>query len=396
MNLIYIDWTVYGKSDIIHALKQLNHTVFLHPQPSKLDFEFNYIKDLADTISDKKIDFILSWNYFNSVSEACQSKGIPYISWIYDNPHTGIYGISAINSCNYIFTFNSHTYHDLANKGIQTVYYAPLAANAERLGRLYLSHAERKQFSKDIAFAGSLYTYESNESMYQAVSEKLSACGKRKALGFIDALIDSQLKIYGHNFLEDAIPDTILADLDEAYPYDKDSPLLHFASPSYIYASHMLSRHVTTIERTKVLAELSNHFPVHIFTYHPEKAVGKCTLSGTIEPYEAAPKMYKSSKINLNITIRSIETGIPLRAFEVMGSGGFLLSNYQEDYLLHFDPDKDFVYYDSEEDLIEKCAFYLAHDTIRKKIAANGYERIKQDHTYVKRLAEMIQIATGK
>lgn len=39
------------------------------------------------------------------------------------------------------------------------------------------------------------------------------------------------------------------------------------------------------------------------------------------------PFLYRRSKINLNITCRSIVTGIPMRALDVMASGGFLLSN---------------------------------------------------------------------
>ena len=38
--------------------------------------------------------------------------------------------------------------------------------------------------------------------------------------------------------------------------------------------------------------------------------------------------MFANSKVNLNITLRNIKTGIPLRALDIMGAGGFLLTNY--------------------------------------------------------------------
>ena len=48
------------------------------------------------------------------------------------------------------------------------------------------------------------------------------------------------------------------------------------------------------------------------------------------------PLVFQNSKINLNITLRSIKNGIPLRAIDIMGAGGFLLTNYQNDFGLHF------------------------------------------------------------
>ena len=43
------------------------------------------------------------------------------------------------------------------------------------------------------------------------------------------------------------------------------------------------------------------------------------------------PLIFRESKINLNITLRSITSGMPLRALDIMGAGGFLLSNYQQE-----------------------------------------------------------------
>lgn len=56
---------------------------------------------------------------------------------------------------------------------------------------------------------------------------------------------------------------------------------------------------------------------------------------------------------------------------DIMGSGGFLLSNYQEDFLDDFVPGEDFVFYESEDDFVHKIDYYLAHDNERRQIIAN-------------------------
>ena len=88
--------------------------------------------------------------------------------------------------------------------------------------------------------------------------------------------------------------------------------------------------------------------------------------------------------------MRGIKSGIPLRAFDIMGAGGFLLSNYQEGFLEYFVPGEDFVYYESKEDLLAKVEYYLSHDEERKAIARNGHEKVAASHTYRHRIGEML------
>ena len=112
---------------------------------------------------------------------------------------------------------------------------------------------------------------------------------------------------------------------------------------------------------------------------------------GTAEIMKEAPLIYRCSKINLNISLKSILTGIPLRAFEIMGSGGFLASNYQEDFLEFFRPDEDFICYMSLEELMDKVEYYMVHEKERLEIAENGYRKVKMEHTYKQRVDNILE-----
>ena len=104
------------------------------------------------------------------------------------------------------------------------------------------------------------------------------------------------------------------------------------------------------------------------------------------------PYIFNNTRINLNITLRSIKSGIPLRGMDVMGAGGFLMSNYQADYYDWFVPGEDMVMYESVDDLSDKCRYYLTHDNERRQIAANGYGKISEFHTYDVRFKEMFDV----
>ena len=113
---------------------------------------------------------------------------------------------------------------------------------------------------------------------------------------------------------------------------------------------------------------------------------------GAIDYYSEMPYVFANSKINLNITLRSIQTGIPLRGMDILGAGGFLLTSFQSDFLDYFVPDEDFVYYESQEDLVEKVEYYLSHEKQRKEIAHNGHEKAKKNHSFEKFFENIFQI----
>lgn len=114
---------------------------------------------------------------------------------------------------------------------------------------------------------------------------------------------------------------------------------------------------------------------------------------GAVDYYEVMPHVFKQSKINLNITLRSIQSGMPLRAWDIMGAGGFLLSNYQADFFDFFTPGEDFDYFDGAEDLLSKIEYYLSHEKERMEIARNAYQKVAEAHTYRHRLSAMLQVA---
>ena len=107
------------------------------------------------------------------------------------------------------------------------------------------------------------------------------------------------------------------------------------------------------------------------------------------------PKVFHLSKINLNMTIKPIQTGLPLRIFDIMGCGGFVMTNYQSEIEDLFEIGTDLETYASLDELIEKCDFYLKHDDIRTKIAQTGYNKVLNHHTYQHRITEMLKMVVG-
>lgn len=130
---------------------------------------------------------------------------------------------------------------------------------------------------------------------------------------------------------------------------------------------------------------------IDLYTGNKELQIEGVYNHGPIDHYATAPFVYDKAKININISLRSIHTGIPLRCFEILGSGGFLLSNYQGDFAVCYVDGEDFVSFGSKEDMLGKIEYYLSHEKERKEIAENGLRRTMENHTYKHRLREMLE-----
>ncbi len=206
------------------------------------------------------------------------------------------------------------------------------------------------------------------------------------AKGYIRALMAIQLQIQGYDLIEASLA-LVMADLCRACPIGIEPGSR--ATREYMYTKYVIDRRLTSIERIDLLEAVAKERPVDLFTYIRGLSMANVNEHGTVGDLEEAPVVFKKSKVNLNITLQSIQNGIPLRAFDIMGAGGFLISDLQSGFLDLFAPGEDFVYYENRTDLVRKVDYYLKHEAERKVIARNGHDKIAAEHTYKHRVREM-------
>ncbi len=388
MNVLFIDWECFGKVDAIFTLQQMGYelTMFSHKDyqeriSSDFDTAFDHI------VKDKNFQFCYSFNFYPVVAEGCKRHGIPYIALVYDSPYVPLYSYTIIYPTNHVFLFDKQEYLKLKNMGIRTVYYTPLPVNATIIDFLAKKQFDREKCTCDISFVGALYNEAHN--FYERLADV-----NDYTKGYLDAVMEAQLKIYGYNFLEEVLTGPILEEMLRVSPYASDK--YGVETPQYIYANYYLGRKVTSLERTRILTAIGDRFPdrLKFFTLNKDTRIPHVRNMGATDYYAEMPYVFANSKINLNITLKSIQSGIPLRAMDIMGAGGFLLTNFQADFLDYFVPDEDFVYYNDTEDLLNKIDYYLSHEKERREIAANGHRKVKENHSFEKCFQDMLRIAS--
>lgn len=377
MKILFIEWASFGNEDIKEAFTAEGHTFVCFPFSNKDGRQDREIeKALSGVLHKETPDVVFSFNFFPVISQVCKKEAVRYLSWIYDSPYVMLYSYTAVNPCNEIYVFDQELYREFHNAGIQTVRYMPMAANTARLDRM---QTEQTPMLYDISFVGSLYTEQHN--FYDRMTG-LSEYTK----GYLEALMAAQMKIQGYNFIQESLS-PIMDDLYKALPMDPNPDGVE--SREYLYAQYVINRKITGLERIDLLSAVTAYHTLDLFTHDTNVTFENLRNHGTVDYYRQMPLIFRQSRINLNISLRSIKSGIPLRAFDIMGSGGFLLSNYQTDFLEHFVPGEDYVYYESKEDLLMKIDYYLSHEEERSCIARNGHDKIAAAHTFRHRVREM-------
>jgi spore maturation protein CgeB len=386
LNILYANWQCLGATDVIEAFQEMGASVFeveiSDPSHERIDWDF--VISLGIILENNKIDIIFSFNFFPTLSEACYRYGRKYMSWVYDSPSLKVYYPSIINECNYVFIFDRAVAIELQQKGVATVFYSPLAVNIHRLSRLKVNELDRKRYQCEVGFVGSLYN--EGHNFYERLEEKAK---DPYLLGYLEGIMEAQMKVYGYNFLKESLSPQIVQKIRKCMPVEIPEGAL--TDCESIYTDYFLCRRMAYLERTRILTRLAENYQVYHYTTNTA-TIGKVINKGKVDYYDEMPLAFRFAKINLNMTLRSIKTGIPLRAMDILGAGGFLLTNYQEDFLQHFEPDVDFVYYGSIEELEDKVSWYLKHDNERRKIAQNGRDKVEKNHTYVKTLKAMMKV----
>lgn len=110
-------------------------------------------------------------------------------------------------------------------------------------------------------------------------------------------------------------------------------------------------------------------------------------------------KIFCASKINLNLHSSTMQEGIdPVsdfvnpRVFEVSACGGFSIVDARDELAQLMEPGKEIETFSNLPELREKLDYYLARPEERQKIARAGRKRVLEEHTFERRMEELLKI----
>lgn len=387
MKILFYRYGSVCEPDVIHAFSKSGLTVLedTTEMTSKAISDADRLFHVEQILKTERPLFVFSINFYPVISDICHAYRTLYLCWTVDSPVPELFSPSVGHDTNRIFLFDYAQYETFFPYNPRGIFYLPLASCTERFDRVVdgITRADRDRYSSDISFVGSLYSEKSPLRAMSRLSDKTK--------GFLQGVIDASLKIYGCNLITDSLTDSVIQEIKEQAPHFFTLKKSLADSDRYVAAHSYVGMEAACTERIRTLNLLAQRFSVDLYTGSDTSLLKNVRTHGCVQTLTVMPKIFHLSKINLNMTIKPIETGLPLRIFDILGCGGFLMTNYQSELEEYFKIGVALEAYSSPEELIDKCAYYLSHDTKRQSIAEKGYETVSSLHTYPHRIREMIQ-----
>ena len=387
MKALFYRYGSIVEPDIIDGFKELGIEVL------EIDLEIHdktvlpakTVKVVSEFLQDNPVDFVFSVNFYPALSEVCNIYHIRYFSWTVDCPVLEIFTKAISNEWNRTFLFDRAQYNDLVSYNPDRIFHLPLAANPENMKHRIdaMSSSKRAKYSHDVSFVGSLYSEKCPFNEIKGLADY--------TVGYLEGLINAQENVYGYYFVDEVLSDEVISEIKRCVPgFDKLADYENYLTDRIIASQYYIASKITANERAHLMTALSNKLDMHIYTASDTKGIPKLHNHGTCSTLTEMPVIFNESRINIATTSKSIRTGIPLRVFDVLSCGGFLISNYQEEIPEQFIVGEDIVLYSSIDECVDLCRYYLENDAERKEIANSGYEKLCKYHSYKIRLAKMI------
>jgi spore maturation protein CgeB len=384
MKVLVYRWKVYHLDKIIRSLERQGCQVVTR-QVGTEDYndDADFVAVVRGHIREEAPDWVFTVNYYGTISDACEAEGKPYVAWTCDSPLIAMYHQSVYNRCNFLFIFDRVQYVYFKQLGLGHVYYLPLAAECGSDAACAASDGDEGAgtFSSEISFVGSLYA----RNAYDDVADRLSPYLR----GYFDAAFIAQADIFGENLFDRLLTPEVLRELSGVLDFRQSERA--FSDLSLVFNTTFLGFKMARHERLGCLGILGSHHQVKLYT-DEEMLIPGVRNMGAVDYGTDMEKVFKGSRINLNLTLRNIRSGIPLRVWDILGCGGFCLTNFQAEFLDLFQNGRELVWFESLYDLQRKADYYLSHEDERLEVAARGLECARRLHGYDARTGKILEV----
>lgn len=379
MNILYLKNTRGYHRDVLEIMEQRGHLLQIVEVPDSnetllQEMSSNKDHDLLKKIASGEIDVLFSLDYYPCIASVCSVMNKIYVSWSLEPPFANLYSSTILCKTNRLFVADRWVAELFRREGVENIFYLSEGVNIERCERVKAkSNTEEKNLERSII---NIIRNESWEKLFKAKRLRDST------LGYMEGMIAGQNLVYGYDFFSRNLPEYVMKDLLENSQVKKAADSI--LDSMQCYAEYCFYPKTTAVDRIVAAKCITKAGPVHV--YGKEEIVYDGVINHGILPYEQRLDVINDTIININITPRGFKDGIYGHALQIMGMGGFLITDYREALYEEFIPGEEFITYKDMIDLAGSTIKFINNENERKRIAQNGYEKILESYTLNQRL----------
>ncbi|MGI9145091.1 MAG: glycosyltransferase family protein [Chloroflexota bacterium] len=149
---------------------------------------------------------------------------------------------------------------------------------------------------------------------------------------------------------------------------------------------------------TRLLEEVARHTPVDFWGFGAERLSKESPIRRRYHGEAWGLSMYqvlRNAKIVLNRHSSASEGyANNMRLYEASGTGAMVLTDAKANLADILEPGKEVITYDSARECVDQIRYHLEHVAERERVAAAGQRRTLREHSYARRMSELMEILT--
>jgi len=350
-----------------------------------LDIRKLSLEEMAQAVRRFNPQAVFAVNYTNGLAEFCHSNNIDLICWEVDPTTDRLKPCTAPADRAHIFTYRRANVSEFTGAGFRNVEHLFLAADPEKRSAPHLSPEEKETYGAPLSFVGSSMIDNANTCRNIFLSHYTAYRGgdseaSRNGAHLLEEVLSEQRKDLSRYLIPDL--------LRERAP----GFLRHLAGLSGAHDPFMLVGEIAAAEkRVNYLAGL-HAFDVRVWGdegWRTAERYGVRYMGSAGHSYEIN-KIYGASCINVDINRIYQMDIIPMRIFDIMACGGFVLAEHSDDLGEIFEIGKEIVTYRTPGELVSRAAYYLDHRDEAFEIAKRGRGVVTRNHTISMRVRHML------
>jgi len=326
-------------------------------------------------------DFVFAINYTNGLAEACSRLEIPLVVWEIDPTTDGLLPVGCPTDNVRIHTYRGANVGRFEAAGFRHVRYTPLASNTAKRQ----PGAEEQRTGPQVCFVGASMVDQAMHfrnlflktwSEAHATNPSASAQGAR----LLDGIL-AQQRIRPREYVVPGLMQRHMGDfvaaVEGALPHDPVALVGEMAAAE---------------RRLNVAAKLGGE-GLHVWGDPGWKAVEShgVTFCGFAGHRRELTDIYRQGQIHIDINRLYQLDIVPMRVFDILACGGFLIAEYSPALAELFDIGTEIEVWQSVDELVDKVRYYKEHPEEAHLIAQRGYRAVCERHTIAGRVLEMLR-----
>ncbi|EFL50657.1 conserved hypothetical protein [Solidesulfovibrio fructosivorans JJ]] len=309
--------------------------------------------------------------------------GLPLASWFVDSPRLILHDYAALaTDATMVFSYDADALPELASAGFRHTAWLPLGTDPHLFSPLAADPAAPHPWRADVSFVGASMAEQARE----ALARLTPFPALRRALPQAAAAFMASPEKSARAFLA--------ADPGRGPAYAALP-----TAEARLDAELALTWEATKRYRHACVRELLPFSPLIAGDADWETVLpgmGKAwRATGPLDYYADLPGFYPRSAVNLNCTSLQMKGAVNQRVFDAPATGAFVLSDAREQLARLFDIGREAITYAVPEEIGPLVRHYLAHPAERARIATAARKRVLAEHTYDKRLTDLLAAMKG-